>query len=260
MHPQLKGTLDRAMSNPNYGFDTIRDELTTLPHDVLPELLAAAHDPAFAPVFAQMVAALGDLCWPGAYDAFVLWATGEDVDVWAAVDAGCALDRAGGGGFGYWQRVAPGDNPSPELVLAARADLAAWWAEQGKANAPDEAAWQESLGRPPTPDERTYAFVRDSGWAVLSNGIALQTEEPLPANAGEHLTGGVIVVGEREANVAVVLGGTGVVRVMAEFGHGWMDVTGKGEVTPNHQLGATALSDFRSDFEIGPTGSLKPRG
>lgn len=261
MDPTLEATLLRARQDPNYGFDTVRDELAALPVAVLPELLATALDPAWLDLRPQLVAALGDWAWPGAYEAYVGWAGGED---WfLALDAGCALDTAGGGGFGFWDKVAPGDAPSKERVLEQAPLLLAWWRETGAAQAPDEAAWRASLGRLPSPQERTFMLVRSTGWAVLDDGSVIEDSGPLPRNAGTHLCAGEIDVdGIGTVPVVFVLDSSRedpIAEAMVESTQGWLNVLGRATARrPRNTVGDAPPRECR--YEVGPTGSLRPRG
>ncbi|MCB9674876.1 MAG: hypothetical protein H6737_07150 [Alphaproteobacteria bacterium] len=261
MHPQLSAAVARARENPGYGFDTLRDELASLPEDALPGLLAFALDPANADVLGQAVAALGDTGWPGAYEAFAGWVVGGDV--WIAVDAGCALDAAGGGGFGFWDRIAPGDQPDPEKVASVAPELVAWWRAEGHAAAPDLDTWRASLGRAPTREERIFALVRSTPFAVLSDGRAVETAAPLPP--GRCYTGGIAVVeGVGEVKVAFVLDSDAdepITAVMAESRQGWLDIRARvAECRPRHVLGDTDPASLDARYEVGPTGSLRDVG
>jgi len=262
MHPQLAAALDRARADPNYGFDTSRDELASLPEEALPDLLAVALDPAHVDLKGQAVAALGDTGWPGAYDAFAQWVAEEDV--WVAVDAGCALDAAGGGGFGFWERIAPDDQPSPDAVKAVAPELLAWWAAEGSGSAPDIQAWRDSRGRPPTREERIFALVRSTPYAVLSDGRAVQTDGVLPLHAGTHYTGGTAYIeGPGQIDVAFVLDSDAedpIAAVMIEAKQGWLNIKARvGECKPRHSLGETTLDALVAELEVGPTGSLRAR-
>lgn len=262
MHPALAQLLDPTHLRRHHGFETLRDQLGELPEAALPDLLALALDPQHAALHGPAVAALGDLAWPGAYDAFLTWVTGDDP--WLALDAGCALDLAGGGSFGFWERVAPGDVPAPQRILLAGPELRRWWLDEGHLLAPDLPTWRAARGRPPTPEERVFAYVRDTYSAVLSNGWVVRDDRPLPRHAGVHVVGGTCRVGSQLVRVAIELDSDrepAVRRVMAESENGWLQITARAtEVEADHDLGPTSLADFAdARMEIGPTGSVRER-
>lgn len=262
MHPALESLLDPALRKTHHGFETLRDQFGSLPVGALPDLLALAHDPASDDLRGAAVAALGDLQWPGAYASFLEWVVGDDP--WMALDAGCALDGAGGGGFGYWDKVAPGDVPAPQRVKSVGPQLVAWWHAEGAARAPDPMVWQATQGRPPTPDERVYSYVSATRRAVLSNRFVVEDHRDLPRRAGKHITGGTCSLEAGEVRVAVVLDSDAaepITAVMAESDHGWMDVRSRARtIRLDHVLGDTSMADFATArLEIGPTGSVRER-
>jgi hypothetical protein len=263
MHDAIAHILDPATRGTHHGFETLRDQFGALPYDALPELLALARDPAHADIHGPAIAALGDLVWPGAYAAFTEWVVGDDT--WQALDAGCALDAAGGGGFGYWERVAPGDVPAPQRIRSVGPELVAWWADQGRAKAPDELTWLGARGRTATAEERSYLYVRTTRRAVLSNGWIVDDHRPLPRGAGRHLSGATCLLDGREVRAAVILDSSAeppIAGVMVESDHGWLNVAARARaIVLDYPLGdETALSDFaNARYEIGPTGSVRER-
>lgn len=262
MNADIGAAVERARADANYGFDTLRDELAALPESALPELLEATKNPTFADVRGQLVAALSDTGWPGAFEDFVVWAGGEDV--WIALDSGCALAAAGGGDFDFWGRVAPGDQPDPALVKDVVPELLAWWTESGASAAPSIDVWREGLGRPPSREERIYALVRSGDWAVLSNGLVLESPGVLPRGSGTHYSGGMVTVdGVGEVAVAFVLDSDvddPIVGVMVESQQGWINIAARAkEPRPRHTIGDIAIDPEQVRYEVGPTGSLRER-
>lgn len=116
-------------------FEAARDQLHALGPAAMREVLAAAHDPAWADALPLLVMALSDVLYPPALSSMRQWMEHDDVEG-IALPAASALDRTAGGRFGvdaYWS----GDWSGIEDTFAA---LARWW-DEGNACPTSEAAW-----------------------------------------------------------------------------------------------------------------------